>query len=295
MTWAGVTERFRRFHADCNLTPDQLEDGYTKATGVCRSIERAYYDAPAEKAPGFLVGSWGKGTQLRPPNDVDLFTILPWEAYVRFDQRAGNKQSALLQEVKDNLAITYPQTDMRGDGQVVMVKFNTLLVEVLPTFKMYNGQYIIPDTNNGGRWRTVDPVAQIAFVDQVDQKTSGNLRALTKMMKLWVREQNVSIKSFVLELLLAEFFSSYEHGAYNYYWYDFYIRDFLRFLVSKAWGLVFVPGTNDPIELGTDWLPKAQKALETALTACAYEYDDMIIHAGDEWQKIFGTRIPRSV
>src|SRR3712207_8104877 len=50
------------------------------------------FRSPAENAPGFLVGSWGKGTQLRPPNDVDLFTILPWEDYVRFDQRAGNKQ-----------------------------------------------------------------------------------------------------------------------------------------------------------------------------------------------------------
>ncbi len=295
MTWAGVTERFRRFHADCNLTQDQLEDGFRKAFGVCRSIERAYYEATAETPPGFLVGSWGKRTQLRPPNDVDLFAVLPWEVYQRFEQRAGNKQSALLQEVKDNLAVTYPQTNMRGDGQVVMVQFNTLLVEALPVFRLYNGRYIIPDTNNGGRWQVVDPVAQIELVNQVDQKTNGNLRAITKVMKLWSREQNVPIKSFVLELLLVEFFNSYENGIYGYFWYDYFIRDFLRFLVSKAWGTVYVPGTNDPIYLGDDWLSKAQRALEMALTACAYEYNDMIIHAGDEWQKIFGTRIPRSV
>ncbi|KAB0265137.1 SMODS domain-containing nucleotidyltransferase [Microvirga brassicacearum] len=292
--WAGVFERFRRFHADCNLTPDQIDDGYKKALGVCRSVERAYYGEPAEKATGFLVGSWGKSTQLRPPNDVDLFVRLPWDVYTRFEQRAGNKQSALLQEVKSALGVTYPQTNMRGDGQVVMVQFNTILIEVLPVFQLSTGQYLMPDANDGGHWKMVDPVAQINFVDQVNQKTNGNLRAVTKMMKLWSREQNVPIKSFVLELLLTEFFASYGYGPYSYYWYDFFIRDAFRFLVSKAWGTVIVPGTNEVIPLGGDWLSRAQRALDIALQACAYEHADMIIHAGDEWQKIFGTRIPRS-
>jgi Second Messenger Oligonucleotide or Dinucleotide Synthetase domain len=153
----------------------------------------------------------------------------------RAGQTAGNKQSALVNEVKEVLRITYPQTDMRGDGQVVAVGFNTITVEVVPVFPLRNGQFIMPDTNSGGRWKAVDPAAEVQRVEQVDAACASNLRALIKMLKVWNRERNVRLKSFVLELLASEFLTICPWRLCGYFYYDWIIRDFFIFLNSKAW------------------------------------------------------------
>jgi hypothetical protein len=292
MVWIAVRQRFSAFAQELNLTSDQRSDGWSKHVSVGRSLERSYYGGNfGEFHPGFMVGSWGKQTQVRPPRDLDAFFILPASEKERFDARTGNVQSGLLQEVKDALATTFPQTDMRGDGQVVAIAFNTITVEIVPVFAQA-GQFLMPDTNGGGSWRTTDPIAQINYIDQADKAMNGNVRALAKMMKLWKREKNVPIKSFIIELLVAEFLPSRGSGFYDYYWYDYYVRDFLIFLVGKANSFVTIPGTFEQYYLGSDWLPKAVSSRDVALQACSWEYHDYDVTAGQEWQKIFGNRIP---
>jgi hypothetical protein len=290
--WIGVTERFRRFHADLNLTQDQLDDGIGKQLGVRQSLQRAYYGEATAQPPGFMVGSWGKGTQVRPSLDVDVFFVLPVAEYDRINQLSGNKQSALLQEVKSKLQVTYPQTTMRGDGQVVIVGFNSIAVEVVPVFAYSDGAYCMPDANNGGRWKRVDPLAEFSFINAAEQAAFGNVRPVAKMIKTWRRECNVPLKSFQIELLVAEFLSTYQFRNQHYFYYDWFMRDFFFFLCGKAWHTIHMPGTGEAIPLGADWLSRAQSARDRALKACDYERDDLTISAGEEWQKIFGNRIP---
>ncbi len=291
--WIGVRQRFRRFHEDLTLTREQVDDGLTKQLGVRQSLQRAYYDQPTDNPPGFIVGSWGKGTAIRPPTDVDVFFELPVEVYHRINSNSGNVQSQLLQEVRGHLARTYPQTTMRGDGQVVTVGFNTIAVEVVPAFR-YDGQgrFYMPNTNGGGSWRLVDPVAEIATIESADRASIGNARALARMMKTWKRECGVPLKSFQVELLVAEFISNYAYREHDYYWYDWFMRDFFIFLCGKAWANITVPGTREVINLGNDWHSRALSARDRALKACEYEYNDLTVLAGEEWQKIFGLRIP---
>jgi len=159
--WVAVRQRFQAFQADLNLTPAQLNDGIGKAIGVGKALERAYNGAASEQPPIFFVGSWGKGTQVRPSNDVDIMVTFDWRAYQRFEARSGNKQSQLLQEVKGHLATPYPQTTIRGDGQVIVVGFNTIKVEVVPVFPLQNGQYLMPDANDGGGGERSTPALRL--------------------------------------------------------------------------------------------------------------------------------------
>jgi Second Messenger Oligonucleotide or Dinucleotide Synthetase domain len=291
VTWVGVRPRFRAFHADLNLTQGQIDDGFGKALGVRECLARAYYDYPVERPPGFMVGSWGKGTPVRPPRDVDLMVPLPWHVFRRFEQYVGNKQSTLLHEVKNHLLGTYSTTDMRGDGQVVMVRFNTVMIEVVPVFRLDSGQYLMTDTNDGGRWKTVDPFAEMSFIDQIDRNTAGNCRTLIRMLKVWKRERNVPLKSFLLEIIVADYIRARDNNAHDYYWYDYYVRDFFAFLRSRANGWAKVPGTGETILLGDEWLSGAESAHQAALQACHHECYDQTVEAGVEWQKIFGSRI----
>jgi hypothetical protein len=54
-----------------------------------------------------------------------------------------------------------------------------------------------------------------------------------------------------------------------------------------------VPGTFESIALGNAWQSRAATAYHCAVKACEYEYTNRVVEAGDEWQKIFGTDVPR--
>ena len=290
--WIAVTNRFATFNANLQLTPDQEVDGETKHKGVRACLNRSYYGVTSETDNSFLIGSWAKGTRVRPPRDVDLYFVLTYADYLRFENYSGNKQSALLQEVKGVLQSTYPATDMSGDGQVVVVRFNTVNVEVVPVFLLNNGRYYVPNTHNGGHYMVSDPDAELARITSADMTTNSNVRRLVQMLKAWQRECSVAIKSFHLELLVAEFLEQSPWGTYSYFYYDWLSRDFFEFLIKRANTYLCAPGTLELMHLGDAWKSRCESAHGRAVRACEYEYADRVIAAREEWQKIFGNQIP---
>src|SRR3954462_7389601 len=98
--WIAVSERFEQFDQNLRLTTRQLADGQTKIAGVAGCLNSHYYGIVSYTANALYVGSWGKGTMSRPPRDVDVLFVLPPEEHERFERYQGNRQSALLQEVK---------------------------------------------------------------------------------------------------------------------------------------------------------------------------------------------------
>ncbi len=175
LQWIYVRQRFRTFLENLQITAAQVEDGETKHKGVVSCLNRKYFGNAHETDNRLLIGSWGKRTRVRPPRDIDILFILPVSVYWRFDERAGNKQSQLLQEIRDVIRVTYPATDISGDGQVVVIPFNTYSVEVAPAFHRQGGGFLICDTTNDGRYKHVDPVAELAVLDLAD----GSLTAMS--------------------------------------------------------------------------------------------------------------------
>jgi hypothetical protein len=298
--WIAVTRRFRQFHDNLTLTPLQQLDGSTKRAGVVSALNRiyygngsTYYGSNAAIDHSFLVGSWGKNTAVRPPRDVDVYFLLPAAVYHRFQAYAQGRQSALLQDIKDVLAVTYPNTAMRGDGQVVIVNFGSYCVEIVPAFETTNGDYLICDTNAGGRWKTTTPWAEVVHIDTVDAACAQNLRPLIRMAKTWQATCSVPIKSFCLELLAAEFIAQSPWRLKDWFYFDWITRDFFAYLYNRANGAVVVPGTLEVIQLGSEWQSRALSAYQRAVKACDHERDNQVAAAGDEWQKIFGCDIPR--
>jgi len=111
--WIAVRQRFEQFHRNLSLTTLQLQDGLTKRAGVVGCLNRHYYASASDTDNSIVIGSWGKSTAIRPPRDVDLYFLLPPKVYRRFQSHVWNPQSALLQEVKAVVSVTYPNTDTR--------------------------------------------------------------------------------------------------------------------------------------------------------------------------------------
>jgi Second Messenger Oligonucleotide or Dinucleotide Synthetase domain len=290
--WHYVRWRFNTFLANLTITPLQREDGDTKHAGVRACLNRHYYGTLSETANSLLIGSWGKGTQVRPSRDIDILFLLPASIWQRYQQRDGNKQSQLLQEVKEILAATYSQTTMRGDGQVISIPFNTMPIELSPGFRCQDGTIIICDTNDGGRYKTSTAETEETELSASDLRWNGNTRALARMLKQWQREQNAPLKSFVLERLALHFLAQWSYSHHDVFWYDWMIRDFFAWLLQFANGTLTMPLTNEVIPLGNEWQVRAQRAHANAVSACEREHANSGQLAGEDWQKIFGAEIP---
>lgn len=289
-----VAQRFNALLENLKLTDLQRSDGITKHGGVRACLNRYYFGSSSTSHNGFLAGSWGKSTEVRPPRDIDLFFVLPSDVYHRFEKRPGNKQSQLLQEVRYALLGEYPDTDVRGDGPVVSVPFASFKVEVVPAFELNDGRYWICETNGGGRYKTVHPKAEIDRVQQSNSNSSGNTRDLIRLMKCWQGWCNVPIKSFWIELLATRFLQIWPHAGRSAVYYDWMVRDFFAYLNKNAGTYLVVPGITEMVAVGYSWKSRAESAYGRAVKACENEAAGYPYSAGAEWQKIFGTYIPVS-
>jgi hypothetical protein len=152
----GTSERFSQFIANISLTDDQKTKGAERRHAVVRVLNLQYYGLASGTSNSIYVGSWAKFTRIRPPRDVDVLFTMPVSVYERYQNRSGNKQSQLLQEVKNVLSLAYPNTAIRGDGPVVIVPFSAYNVEVIPAFALNGGGHWVCMTDNGGRYKKAD-------------------------------------------------------------------------------------------------------------------------------------------
>ena len=290
--WNYVIPHFTQFLNELQLSADDRKDADGKAERVARSLFARYYPYRQVFDPSCYVkvGSYGKGTAGKPCTDFDMLFVLPDHEFGRINTLQGNRQSQLLREVKDTLKGTFPLTDLRADGQVVLAPFSTYDVEVVPAFRLHNGSFLTAHTANGGSWRHSNPAAEYQNLHTADLAADWKATRLTMMMKAWKRECDVELKSISIEVLCALFAREWQYRDHDIFWYDWMVRDFFAFLSKYVNGWTLVIGTQETIQLGDAWATKVQTAYNRALKACDYEHDDQGWLATLEWRKIFGSQ-----
>lgn len=174
----STASRFDTFLKNIMVTNDQCASALTSANAIARKLHGHYSNQPYSDGCRMIVGSYGKGTAVNPPRDVDVLFFMPVNEYHRFNGYRYNGQSALLQELKGLFQERYPRTkEIGGDGQVVVVDFSTgHTVEVLPAWHRKGGGLLVPNTHDGGSWQHVDHAAEIAYV--ADAKELWYIREL---------------------------------------------------------------------------------------------------------------------
>jgi hypothetical protein len=301
--WIHVVSRFSKFLENINPTDDQLDDFKTKVAGIGASLDRNYWPNKGQNdVSTILTGSWDKRTNVRLSSDVDLIYLLPWSERDRFAARNGNVQSQILQEVKNVLLGTYPNTPIMGDGPVVVADFSTYKVEIIPSFRDGQAPVNIDDegfkvwvchTKNDGRFAPAAPIAERGKILAQNLATKGNLVALIRMAKIWKWNCNVPIKSVALEQIAMGFLLQYSYATNSLFWYDWMMRDFFNFMLAHQNSWARLPVSNEVILCGSDWASRAETAYGNAQRACEHETANHNALAGEEWQKIFGTFIPK--
>ncbi|WP_268912550.1 SMODS domain-containing nucleotidyltransferase [Lentilactobacillus sp. SPB1-3] len=151
------------------------------------------------------VGSTGRHTATNDVSDYDILFNLPWSTYKKFNSHKHG-QSDLLQEIKNCVKESYYNTEIRGDGQVVDVKFNDGLIEIIPGFKNDDGSFQYPDTHQGGSWRKTNPLPEKKFCKLDDHASNGTFRDLTRMIRVWKNHKGFIFKGLLIDTLVHNFY-----------------------------------------------------------------------------------------
>ena len=183
---------------------------------ITKAVNKEFWGIESETAHSFYVGSYGRGTAI-DTSDIDILVELPRDVYDQYDAHKGNGQSRLLQAVKNAILESFPLSDVRGDGQVVVVNFtDSIKFEILPAFKHldffgnWTGTYDYPDSNMGGNWLSTNPKAEQDAMAKKNMESNGLLFDTCKHMR------DTHFSSYHLPGIVIDSFVY--HSIANWHW-----------------------------------------------------------------------------
>ena len=234
----------------------------TRYKTVTKAINRSLWDSTSDTAHSFYVGSYGRGTAI-DTSDIDILVEVPGDYYVNSTYTTYNPQSRLLQVVKNAILESYPRSDVKGDGQVVVINFSDgMKFEILPAIRNFNQwtkkeSYKYPDTHMGGNWLSTNPKTEITAMDKKDTQSNGLLKDTCRHMR-YVRDNyfksyhlsGIVIDSFVYEAMGNWHYLTEGEQKINYD--ETYEEVLLRYWNQASWNgrIVFdltAPGSKDNV------------------------------------------------
>ncbi len=268
-----MEEYFKKFIKNISLTETERNDAITKYIGVCKALNKEFYDSEYHESVKFLFGSYKKKTTIsHPEKDVDVIFKIPESKFEEY-KKQENGPSNLLTRIKNVLKDKYPTTDrIKNWTKVVLVDFVSFKIEVLPAFEKKDGDFKIPNTGSGENWANFDPKKEIEDFNESNKKTGGLTRDLIKIVKKWKIENNIDIKTYIIDEYVIDFLT-----GYNLKDYPNLILDFFRFLKKKK-SETFVDTA----------ISRAEKALK-------FSKDEKFDKAIEEYKKIFGVGFPKVI
>jgi hypothetical protein len=285
----GVAEKFKALTANLRTNDDELISSRCKR--ITKRINLDFWNCDSEIAHTRYLGSYGRGTDIRGHSDVDLAVQLPWSLYKRYDSHLFNGQSALLQAVRKSIVSTYPSTEIGGDGQVVVIKFaDGMRFEAVPVFLNSDKSYTYPDSNNGGSWKITNPVPEITAISISNILYNKKTKHLARMARAWKKKNSVSIKGLLIDTFAHSFMSRWKYRDKSFFYYDFMIRDFMKYLSEMDRKQLFwrAPGSGQYVWRSGAFEYKAKQAYLTAVEAISYESTNKSLSANMKWREIFG-------
>lgn len=281
-----MKQQFKEFSENIRLTQLQEDDAKTKYEGVAKNLHDSYYENSYDGSTKLLFGSYRTKTNTSPitsDQDVDLLFKIPEEFYTKYKNYKTNGASALLQEIRGILKEKYTTTEkISAWGNVVIIEFaeNFHNIELLPAFELEDGTFIIPNSSGEGSWEPFDPKGQLEEFFESNKNTNGLTADLTRMLKTWVKNtETCTYKSYTLLIDVIKFLSDHYAEGAEYEEYPQVIKSFLEFIKDRK---------NENLN------SHVSTAINRVKKAIDLENENKYIEASEEWQKIFGTKFPKS-
>lgn len=276
------------------LQIDNETDINTKFKSITKRLNTSYYpDNTSEEDHGYKVGSLGRQTAIKGISDMDMLFVLPKSKFKQYNDHKSNGQSALLQDVKEQIRKRYPNESIivRGDGQVVVITFSNYEVEVCPAFENSDGSYKYPDSKKGGKWKRTDPMVEIGESEYMIGETNGHFKYICQMVRAWKNNAGFKMGGLLIDTLVHKFFNKYpQYMTVTFEDYLFLFQDLFQYLKSqdkekKYWQAL---GSRQPVfDKSKDFISKAEKAYNK-IKDLNEESEDLY----ENLQEVFGITFP---
>lgn len=227
----------RYFSEFCNLiapTSDEASKWNNRIDRIGKRLNIRYYDLWDCKEHVVIVGSVGRGTATGNISDYDCIFELPAEKFKQYDSYSSNGQSALLQEIKEEIKLTFPNTDIRGDGQVVVISFKDGKIELVPAFRQKDSSFKYPDSHNDGSWKITKPLPEIREAGRMSAVTDLHYVNFCRIARKWKNKIGFKFKGLLIDTVTKEFFDESDKRLelkFSDYYQEFI--NFLDFLSEK--------------------------------------------------------------
>ncbi|MCX7293325.1 nucleotidyltransferase [Janthinobacterium sp.] len=284
---------FEQFRA--NLVVRNASDISTAYSSITTRLNKDFWGLESNVYHRRQVGSYGRGTAIHGISDLDMVFELPWSTYERYRDYQGNGPSQLLQAVRNSLKTLYPNTEIKGDGQVVVIEFKKFVVEVLPAFwdEKCDG-YRFGDTHDGGTWKVCKPIKEIAAVNNRNDDTNRNLKHACKMIRAWKNQHGVNMGGLLVDSLVYNFFG--QTDDYDAVTYKSYAKLFVSLFTylggldhQEYWA---APGSGQRVHSSGKFQKKAKKAAAKCQEALDADTDKKAIKL---YREVFGRSFPAEV
>lgn len=250
-----------------SLKIKDTEEENKRVKEITKRLNKSYYDdCESETEHCEVVGSLGRQTAIKSFSDVDMLFILPSSKKKQYDDHDGNGQSKLLQDIKKEIKKRYSRTIVRGDGQVVVVSFESLkkIVEVCPVFEQSDGSFLYPDANEGGSWKKTNPIPEIDEAAAFNITTNNNFSYVCYLVRAWKNNIGFKFGGLLLDTLVYKFLNANS----KYYSADFtdyldLLKDLFKYLkdLNEDQAYWYALGSNQKVyNKKCKFVKKAKKA-----------------------------------
>ena len=206
MAASTTAKAFNEFHDRIRLTDNQKQTVQARRSNVNGYLTSAFgssSDMPLVRS--WVIGSGQRDTMIRPLNDIDMMAHFSnsGEVYERYK----SDSRLFLYRVRDALKRESTVKVVGARGQAVRFFYtDDLHVDVVPVIKWSSGGYALPSGN--GKWLTTDPDFHHEYLKTKSKEVGGDLKQFSRAMKQWNRAHGSRLKSFHLEMLAANVFST---------------------------------------------------------------------------------------
>jgi len=234
-----------------NLSASHISQGstshnYVRGLLTNKSFEKN--DLPWIIDGDFLSGSYARGTKIYPLDDIDVMIVMDGtglfpiqngarlNAAVRGDGEMGSpahyhtnelgyiSSIKILESFKKHLQISYPDSEIKKDGQAVNVWLNSygLGLDIVPCFHIIPNDgsqdyYYIPYGRGNDMWMTTNPQIDSAISDQLHIRFDKKLKPIIKIIKYWNQIANYDrLRSYHLEVIAWYVFDNYQFQISSY-------------------------------------------------------------------------------
>ncbi|MDR3270941.1 MAG: hypothetical protein LBT32_05485 [Peptococcaceae bacterium] len=275
-----------------NLRLENLDSMAEKFKTITKRLNTDFRNFPSNSDYSKLVGPVGRGTAIRTTNTVDMYIRLPGSLYDQYNALPDNGQLHLLVAVKDSLVKAYPDRAITIQDHTISIPFADMTFRVTPIVQLDDGDYVCPDSAQGGQWLPSTQLSEVEAINQANHTYKRQVKDLARIAHAWRETWQIPLSHLLLDTLIVHFLHT--RAGEDSVSFHQQMADFLTYLAQldphqDTWPAI---GSEQPLKKDGLFTAQAQESAQLVQQAIDLEAAGDSAQAAAAWKKIFGVYYP---